>query len=363
MKQVIGVALSGGIDSLVAACLLKKQGHRVFGIHFKTGYEPGPDTDQNSGRTDMNNDIISATADQLEIPLHIVDLSIPFKTEVINYFIQSYQAGKTPNPCLVCNPRIKFDLLFKKAQNLGADLLATGHYAIIKKDDNGICHLFKGADPLKDQSYFLARLTKKQLAKACFPLGNWKKKDVIAFAKENNLKPVTTAESQDICFIKKNSYADFLTNQPGFQAKPGLIENIQGQIIGEHSGLHLFTIGQRRGINCPAPAPYYVIRLDQEKKRLIVGEKKDLLASECIVQDINWINKIPVAAYNRSKYKLTTKLRYRHKGTKSLIQLLDSDNNIIQVKFDQPQSAITPGQGAVFYDGSEILGGGWIEAI
>lgn len=343
MKQVIGIALSGGLDSLVAACLLKKQGHKVFGIHFKTGYEALPDTN---------------IADQLEIPLHIVDLSIPFKAEVVNYFIQSYQAAKTPNPCLICNPKIKFDLLLKKAQNLGADLLATGHYAIIKKDARGICHLFKGADPLKDQSYFLARLTKEQLAKACFPLGNWKKKDVMAFAKQNNLNPVTTKESQDICFIKKNSYAQFLASQPGFQSKPGLIENVHGQVIGEHPGLHHFTIGQRRGINCPAPAPYYVIRLDREKRRLIVGDKKDLLASECIVQDINWINQIP-----ESRYKLTTRLRYRHKGTKALIQLLNSDNKTVRLKFDQPQSAITPGQGAVFYDGSEILGGGWIEAI
>lgn len=340
MKQTIAIAVSGGIDSLAAAYLLKKQGHDVIGIHFVTGYEVKAP--------------ISLISDQLGIAIKTIDCSAGFKADVVDYFTRTYQAGKTPNPCLVCNRSIKFGIILDLARELGASSLATGHYARITKDKANRFHLLRGMDPAKDQSYFLALLSQKELADVCFPLGGMTKSEVIRLANEKGLTPVIKNESQDICFIKSKNYADFLALQPGFISKPGLIEDTKGNILGEHKGLHLFTIGQRRGINCPASEPYYVIRFDTDKNRLIVGFKKDLLSLECRITDVNWINREP-----DSPLKVFTRLRYRHKAVASTLFPLDKDMAVI--RFETPQLAVTPGQGAVFYHGDEVLGGGWID--
>lgn len=340
MKQITAIAISGGIDSLAAAYLLKKQGHDVTGLHFVTGYEA--------------NAPMSLISDQLGITIKNIDCKAAFKANVVDYFTRAYPAGKTPNPCIVCNLSIKFGIMLDLARKLGASSLATGHYARIKKDDEGRFHLLKGMDPAKDQSYFLAFLSQKQLAHACFPLGGMTKSEVIRLANENGLTPVIKDESQDICFIKNKKYSDFLALQPGFVPKPGLIENMNGKIIGKHKGLHLFTIGQRRGINCPASEPYYVIRFDTDQNRLIVGFKKDLLSLECRVTSVNWINHKPVLPVS-----VFTRLRYRHQAVAST--LFPLDNNTAVIKFKVPQSAVTPGQGAVFYHNDEVLGAGWIE--
>ncbi len=366
MKQLIAIAISGGIDSLVAAYLLKKQGHSVIGIHFVTGYESAAhDKNKNNNlanpRTvtfpslkDSALHKISHISDQLGISVKIIDCRKAFKSKIVDYFTQTYQAGKTPNPCLVCNPSIKFGTVLDFALNLGASYLATGHYARITKDNTGIFHLLKGIDPKKDQSYFLSFLSQKMLARAFFPLGSMTKSEVIKLAKEKEFVPFTKSESQDVCFIKSNAYGQFLAMQKGFNAKQGLIEDINGNILGEHKGLHLFTIGQRRGINCPASEPYYVVRIDKEQNRLVVGFKKDLLSSECRIIKINWINQVPT-----SPIKVYTRLRYRHKA--ALSTLFPVDRHTAIVRFETPQSALTPGQGAVFYQDDEVLGGGWIE--
>lgn len=340
MKQITVIAISGGIDSLAAAYLLKKQGHDLIGLHFVTGYE---------AKAPM-----SLISDQLGITIKHIDCKAAFKANVVDYFTRAYQAGKTPNPCIVCNLSIKFGIMLDLARQLGAVSLATGHYARIKKDNESRFHLLKGRDPAKDQSYFLAFLSQKQLAHACFPLGGMTKSEVIRLANEKGLTPVIKNESQDICFIKNKKYADFLALQPGFVPKPGLIEDMKGNIIGKHRGLHLFTIGQRRGINCPASEPYYVIRFDTDKNRLIVGFKKDLLSLECRVTHVNWINQKPVLPLN-----VFTRLRYRHQAVAST--LFPLDNNTALIRFKVPQSAVTPGQGAVFYHNDEVLGAGWID--
>jgi len=359
MKQLTAIALSGGIDSLAAAYLLKKQGHKIIGIHFITGYEPEAFNQSESEAISSNikkkaGPNISHITDQLDISAEIIDCSVEFRKNVVDYFIRTYRACRTPNPCLMCNPSIKFGTVLAFARKLGASSLATGHYARTTKDHNGRFHLLKGADQVKDQSYFLAFLTQAQLARACFPLGNMTKSEVQKLAREKGLNPLTKNQSQDICFIKNNTYGEFLALQPGFEPKPGIIEDINGNILGEHKGLHLFTIGQRRGINCPASEPYYVVRIDMEQNRLVVGLKKDLLSSECKIVNINWINQAPP-----SPIKVYTRVRYRSDAIPSTLFPVDRHTAI--VRFKDPQFAVTPGQGGVFYIDNEVLGGGWIE--
>jgi tRNA-specific 2-thiouridylase len=351
MKQITAVAISGGVDSLMSAYLLKEQGQHVIGIHFITGFETPAVTVQDPPANKL--DKIHKIGEQLEIPVEIVDIRVEFQEKIVDYFTRTYQRGQTPNPCMQCNPEIKFGTILAHAFRLGAHKLATGHYAGIKEDQNGRFHLLKGLDPKKDQSYFLARLTQQQLAKACFPLGKLKKEDVKRMAAQKGLHPVTRGESQDVCFIKHGAYGEFLNGQTGLKTEPGLIEDTAGKVIGTHRGLHLFTIGQRRGINCPAAEPYYVVRLDTESNRLVVGSKNDLLTSSCKVTDINWI-----AAEPPGPFEVRTRVRYRSREVPSSV--FPQGSNKATVRFKKPQSAVTPGQGAVFYKGDEILGGGWI---
>jgi tRNA-specific 2-thiouridylase len=373
MADVIAIAMSGGIDSLVSAALLKERGHQVLAVHFLTGYEPGELMDRVSDRfqstappddippddipidtTDQAHSTLTPLADQLNIPLHIIDLRKEFKSIVVDYFIHTYGQGKTPNPCLLCNQLIKFDILYRHTKTLGADWIATGHYARNIVGSDARRHLLRGLDPNKDQSYFLARLTQEQLNRAVFPLAEFTKDQTRKFASDRGLQPVTTRESQDICFINNGSYGDFLTRQPGFQPRPGPIEDIQGRVIGQHNGLHLFTIGQRRGINCPAAQPYYVVRIDARRNCLVVGFKEHLSTPRCRVEQINWICPLPPEPLD-----VSVKVRYRHTAVPvTLTPLAESSAEIV---FQRPEPAVTPGQGAVFYQGNEVLGGGWIQ--
>jgi tRNA-uridine 2-sulfurtransferase len=362
MKPVIAIALSGGIDSLVAACLLKEQGWQPFGLHFITGFEApyhGSETTLSGSaevpdHLDTDHHPVLRIGEQLDMPVYLVDCRREFTSEVVGHFCRTYAEGRTPNPCLVCNPKIKFGFLLDIALKKGASALATGHYARIRKDSDGQCHLLKGADATKDQSYFLAFLNQAQLSRAVFPLQQMTKEAVRAMAADNHLHPVERAESQDICFIKGQRYGDFLNRWGKLAPKPGLIENMSGTVIGEHRGLHLFTIGQRRGINCPAADPYYVVRMNPAENRLTVGTQKDLLSNACRVNTINWIRK-PAAPV----FEAQTKLRYRHKAAPASVRIESAQR--ATVRFHSPQSAVTPGQGAVFYEDDEVLGGGWIE--
>jgi tRNA-specific 2-thiouridylase len=345
MKPLMAVALSGGIDSLIAAKLLIREGHPVVGIHFLTGYET---PDEPSPR-----ELTEQMSARLGIDVFLMDAVQPFKQTVVRYFTRTYLSGLTPNPCMVCNPLIKFGTILDYARSLGASYLATGHYARIILDANGIWRLFKGIDSIKDQSYFLSRMTQAQLAHACFPLGGMTKSQVVQLAKDLNLEPVHSGESQDICFIKGRTYGEFLMHQEGFVSPSGPIVTVAGNIIGEHPGLHLFTIGQRRGINCPAAQPYYVVRLDRKANTLVVGFKSDLLASSFKACDINWIAGPP-----QFPARVYTRVRYRSQAIGSTLYPAADG---VDVVFDAPQLSITPGQGAVFYrEDDEVIGGGWI---
>jgi tRNA-specific 2-thiouridylase len=351
MKLTTAVAISGGVDSMMAAHALKQQGHHVIGIHFLTGFETN--VHRPKGDSEAQSHPIAEIGHQVGIPINLLDCRDAFKAQVVDYFIQTYLAGQTPNPCMVCNPTIKFGFVLAYARKIGADRLATGHYAQIKKDSAGNHHLHKGMDRHKDQSYFLARLTQDQLARACFPLGDMKKSEVQQLAEKKGFHPITNKESQDACFVKQGSYGEFLLKQSGYTPAPGPIVDRQGTVLGQHKGLHLFTIGQRRGINCPASKPYYVVKLDRKNNRLVVGSKSDLMTSTCRVVDINWIMDPPTAPI-----RVLTRIRYRHQEVIST--LFPKSNNCAEVRFKSPQAAITPGQGAVFYRDDEILGGGFI---
>jgi tRNA-specific 2-thiouridylase len=336
----IAIALSGGIDSLVAGYLLKQDYPEVFGIHFSTGYE-------NSSFD------LSPIAKQLGIKIRHIDLSSLFENKIVNYFINTYLSGKTPNPCILCNKAIKFGALLDAAKSFGADALATGHYAIIKKQKHHHA-LLKGVDNLKEQSYFLSLLSETELSKILFPIGNITKKEVRKIADKTGLTPVEKKESQDICFLKNESIAQFIQSKVNTKLICGDIITPDHKIIGTHKGLFNFTIGQRRGINCPSSEPYYVKKIDTANNTLTVCFKNKLFTKRLRVTSLNWIK-------NDIKFPMnvTTKIRYNQNQSPSILTKSDN-NNIMNVIFEKEQFAITPGQTAVFYDNDVVIGSGII---
>jgi tRNA-specific 2-thiouridylase len=333
------VALSGGVDSLVAAFRLREAGHRLIALHFTTGFETAaPET-------------VRALAGELGLPLHEIDLAASFRRAVVDDFVETYRRGRTPNPCMACNPRIKFGLLLDQARRLGAGRLATGHYARVARDGDGRVRLLRGADRAKDQSYFLARVPPDRLAAAVFPLGKLTKDEVRRRAAAAGFSGGVRSESQDICFVRE-SYADFLAAE-GVASRPGEIVTVTGDVIGRHPGLHRFTVGQRRGIGVPGPEPYFVVRLAAETNQLVVGAKADLAADGCRVADVNWIAPPPDGP-------VAARVRVRHRHRAAPARIFPAPDGGAEVRFDAPQSAVTPGQGAVFFRGDDVLGGGII---
>jgi tRNA-specific 2-thiouridylase len=340
----IAVAVSGGIDSMVTAHLLKSSGNDIFAIHFLTGFES----------VDNHENFLSPHCQKLGVKLITVNLSPHFQSEVVNYFISTYAKGKTPNPCVICNAKIKFGYLWAYARKLGAEKIATGHYARVAYFETRYL-LKKGIDHKKDQSYFLALLSNKQLASAIFPLGTWNKENVINYAQEKGIDKPVQPESQEVCFIR-DRYQDFLIHSGCIKKNAGPIITTSGKEIGYHNGLHAFTIGQRRGINCPGPYPYYVVRLEQHSNTLVVGKKEDLLSESCIVHEINWIVVPPQFAID-----IDVRIRYRTKAVKARLTPIHLKQALLN--FETKQSAVTPGQIAVFYKKNNVFGGGMIQSV
>jgi tRNA-specific 2-thiouridylase len=343
---VVAVALSGGIDSLVSGYLLKQKYNHVFGLHFRTGYEKDP----------VDSSLLE---NQLGFPVFCVDLSQAFEEKVVAYFIRTYLEGKTPNPCIVCNREIKFKELMIRARQMGADVLATGHYAAVvnsfsfpeKKTDRA--YLEKAKDSAKDQTYFLSMLTRDQLERIVFPLAGMKKEDVKTFAQAKGIRPIHPGESQDICFIHDNDVSKFILKKQAIKSEPGNIVDMDGKIVGRHSGLHQFTIGQRRGINSPAREAYYVKRMDMAANILEVCFKKDLSVKHFQVKEINWNEED-----RETVPDIMTKIRYSHRGALSTLTMKRSSGEVV---FHEAQNAVTPGQAAVFYRGVRVLGAGIIQ--
>lgn len=338
----IAVAMSGGVDSSVTACLLLEQGFRVEGVFMALAQ---PDLAQQEER-------VKNLAERLGIPLRIIDLSREFRRCVLHYFVSSYFAGKTPNPCMICNPRIKFGLLLESVRAASFDRLATGHYVRLEKDGEGTMHLLKGVDIRKDQSYFLSQLQQGQLHRLLFPLGGLRKKEVYAMAADFGIAGVHGKESQDVCFLKDTDIASFLEKAEKQNLGPGPIIDQQGRRLGIHQGIHRYTVGQRRGLGLPDATPYYVVGLDAATNSVIVGKKEDLWRKEAVVCGMNWLAGSPPPL----PLRFEVRIRYRHQPAAAEVRQAGSDK--VHLFFEQQQRAITPGQFAVLYKGEEVIGGG-----
>lgn len=350
--------MSGGVDSSVAAFLLKEEGHEVIGATMCIGT---PDREGSSpGRCCGLSDIEDArrVSLQLEIPFYVFHLREEFDREVIQYFCNEYRKGRTPNPCILCNERLKWGAFWEKALELGADLMATGHYATLGFDEStGRYLLKKGADPRKDQSYVLFSLDQDQLRRTLFPIGRYLKQDVRQKAFQIGLRVHDKPESQEICFVHDASYHTFLREALREPVKPGPLIDRKGNILGTHRGIAFYTIGQRRGLGLAKGKPLYVVGIDREKNQIIVGEEPEVYGDSFSVDSVNWITGPPPA----SSISARVKIRYNHPGAEASLSII-GDSEVL-VNFHHPQKAITPGQAAVFYDGETVLGGGWIKEV
>lgn len=348
----VAVAMSGGVDSSVAAALLRDQGHEVMGITMRVWDHP-PLPPEQEGVSDPVADALRV-ADRLRIPLHVVDFREQFRRLVIDDFVDEYYRGRTPNPCIRCNRTVKFGLLLDAARELGADCLATGHYARIEHGPGGFFHLLKGADPGKDQSYFLFSLTQEQLSRSLFPLGGMTKPEVRAMAEALGLRMAEKGESQEICFIPDDDYVRFLEAEKGADLLSGHIVDSRGTILGRHSGTYRYTVGQRRGLGIAWKEPLYVLGVDAERRHVVVGAKEELLRDGLTAAQVNWIMPAPTGEFVAS-----CKIRYRHHPVACRVRPLPGDR--VEVRFLEREKSVTPGQAVVFYEGDRVLGGGWIE--
>jgi tRNA-specific 2-thiouridylase len=340
--------MSGGVDSSVTAALLKKQG---FGVHGFFMALSQPDLDQQIAR-------VRKVADFLKIELTVVDLATEFQQQVLDYCTTTYFNGRTPNPCMVCNHRIKFGRLLEEITARDLDFQATGHYVRIVHTPGSTSRLLTGLDPQKEQSYFLGRLQQRQIARLQMPLGEYTKDRVYRLAEKIGLKGLHSKESQDVCFLQGSDLGTFLAQRYDQKPPPGDIVTSDNRILGRHRGLVNYTVGQRRGLGIPDATPFYVIGLNLKDNRVIVGKKDDLLRDELVVRNINWLaGKEPDLPLT-----LLVKIRYRHRGAEAIVDRIDAhgSDDMLRISFSEPQGAVTPGQFAVFYQDDEVVGSGEI---
>jgi len=345
--QTIAVAMSGGVDSSVTAALLKQQGHEVIGITMRL-FAP-----HSSGVGSAVHDA-AVVAEHLGIAHHVADFEPDFRDLIIGEFIKEYRCGHTPNPCVACNRYIKFGLLLDKARELGAELLATGHYVRKTVDADGTCHLRMARNIRKDQSYFLYTLSQERLARVIFPLGEIGSKDEVRrLAREFGLPVAEKGDSQEVCFIPNDDYVAFLEGSGALVNTPGDIVHVGGRVLGQHQGTHRYTIGQRKGLGIAWSEPLYVVAIDIERNLLVVAEESHVFANGLAAEDLVWIT-----APAENEFVATCKIRYRHQPVACRVRLLSA--GCCEVFFNEPQKAVTPGQAVVFYRDDEVLGGGRI---
>ncbi len=360
--------MSGGVDSSAAAALLKAGGHELVGFTMqlwnqRRGLSVGEDGEPLPSRCCSLDDVYDArrVAEELGFPFYVLNLERDFERDVVAPFVQSYLEGETPIPCVACNSRLKFASLDRTALSVGCEKVATGHYARVRHDEAaGRYRLLRGKDARKDQSYFLWELTQEQLSRSLFPLGEMTKDEVREVARRHGLYVAEKRESQEICFVPDGDYAGFIDRYLEAEGREderparGEIVDTQGRVVGEHEGVHRFTVGQRRGLGVSRPLPLYVVRVEPESSRVVVGHDEELLSPEFNAAGVNWV------AFDEPAEPVhaDVRVRYRHKEAPAIITPLGDGR--ARVRFDEPQRAITPGQATIFYRGEEVVGGGWI---
>ena len=349
------VGMSGGVDSSTAAALLLEQGYDVVGITLKLWPQDctARAEDKCCGPQAVSD--ARAVCHRLGIPYYLVDEAEEFRRQVIQYFADEYKAGRTPNPCVMCNEKLKFGTLLARARKLGATRVATGHYARVEPDPaTGRFLLRKGRDPRRDQSYFLFSLRQEQLAHTLFPLGELNKTTTREVARDHALKTADKEESMEICFVPDNDYGRFLREAQLVAPHAGEIVDQEGRVLGHHEGIEFYTIGQRRGLKLSAPKPWYVVDLDVARNRVVVGGDTALSRDTLKVERCNWI----AFAEPPESFEATVKIRYNHPGTPAVLR--PGPHGTVEIQLAEPQRAVTPGQACVFYQDDLVLGGGWI---
>jgi tRNA-specific 2-thiouridylase len=364
----IAVAMSGGVDSSAAAAILREQGHELVGFTMqlwnqRRGLSVDADGEPLPSRCCSLDDVYDArrVAEELGFPFYVLNLEREFERDVVEPFVQSYLEGETPIPCVACNSRLKFASLDRTAVSVGCEKVATGHYARVTFDEESNRYrLLRGRDARKDQTYFLWELTQEQLSRSLFPLGEMSKDEAREAARRYGLGVAEKRESQEICFVPDGDYAGFIERyleaegREGERPARGEIVDTEGRVVGQHEGVHRYTTGQRRGIGVPRQLPLYVVRVEPETNRVVVGDAEDLLSAEFTAAGVNWV------AFDEPQEPVRADVRVRYRHQESPASITPLDGGRVRVRFDEPQRAVTPGQATVFYRGDEVVGGGWI---